>query len=79
MPDYLVVYWNPAKDQVGGYEAVKGSNADTTFTAADGDDACGLACLASGKQGKFVAFDKTGAVPNNVTSEVIADVSSTTF
>lgn len=62
MPDFAVIYFN---DQSGSYEFVQGPNANQTFTAVDGTDANGQACLASDRNGKFVAFNVTG--PNAAT------------
>ena len=62
MPDFAVIYFN---DQNQSYEFVKGPNDNQTFTAVDGTDANGQACLASNKMGKFVAFNTSG--PNAAT------------
>lgn len=72
MPDFFVIYWN---EQSLAYEAVNGPNANKTFTAPDGTEANGLACLQKDMNGKYVAFNVTG--PNQASYQTFFDTPNT--
>lgn len=57
MPNYLVLYWDTTKPPNGAWVPIVGPNSDTTFTAAKGEDAMGLASLQTRQQGKYGAFN----------------------
>jgi hypothetical protein len=57
IPDFFVIYFNEANQE---YQAVNGPNVNKTFTALDGTDANGEACLQTDLNGKYVAFNVTG-------------------
>lgn len=68
MPDFAVIHLNDAN---GLYEFINGPNANKTFTALDGTDANGKACLQTDLNGKFVAFNTTG--PNKASFQTYFD------
>lgn len=72
MPSFFVIYYN---EQSASYEAVNGPNADKTFTAVDGTEANGLACLQRDQNGKFVAFNTSG--PNAANFQTYFDTPNT--
>lgn len=76
MPDYAVIYQSRSTDP---YEFVRGPNSNQSFTAADGDNACAIAAVVKGSDGKYVAFDVTSAVPRNVTVVTTGQTGVTTF
>jgi hypothetical protein len=79
MPNFFVVFFEPSAPPNGQYQAIVGPNPDTSFTAADGADANGLAAIKSAKEGKFVAFNVTAAVPTVTTVQPVADSTASTF
>lgn len=76
MPDFFVIRLNEAN---GLYEAVNGPNANKTFTALDGTDANGLACLQTDLNGKYVAFNVSGPNKANYTTFFETANSNLTF
>lgn len=72
MPDFFCIYLNETN---GLYEAVNGPNANKTFTALDGTDANGMACLQTDRNGKYVAFNVTG--PNKASYQTFFEASNT--
>lgn len=76
MPDFFVAYYNTVSL---AYEAIKGTNADTSFTGADGADANGLAAIKTSKSGKFVAFPIAGAAQASLTTTLVTVNSNLKF
>jgi hypothetical protein len=72
MPDFFVIYLNSDNNQ---YQAVNGPNANKTFTALDGTDANGLACMQQDLNGKYVAFNVTG--PNKAQFQTFFETANT--
>lgn len=72
MPDFFVIYLNDSNNQ---YQAVNGPNVNKTFTAVDGTDANGQACLQTDLNGKYVAFNVTG--PNKAAFQTFFELPNT--